>query len=185
MNDETWYRDRKGALKDEVQMTKIQNMRCSILSCFVLCICLTACAPKPTTTTTGPLTPPAPPDPILLYTDPTALRMQDIAAAMNAYLSTNHDLPLSLSMLQPAAARFGLTLDFISPTSGKPYIYVPNAPTISGIPLRLVLYDATPAHGGYWAVMLLPAQATQPLQAEVFHLTPDLLQLYLKSANSY
>jgi len=146
---------------------------------LLLCLFLIACnQPKPTATI--PLAPPAPPDPILAATDPGALRMQDIAAVMTAYLHVNQDMPLSLSWLKPTAARFGTTLDFTSPISGKPYIYVPNGLTIPGIPHHLVLYDATPSHGGHWAVMILPAQATQPLQAEVFHLTPDMLQLYLK-----
>jgi len=110
--------------------------------------------------------------------------MQDIKDAMVAYLGLNQELPLSLSLLKPTAARFGLTLNFTSPASGKPYIYVPDGLTVSGVPLRLVLYDATPAHGGYWAVMLLPPQATQPYQAEVFLLPPAWLQLYLESANT-
>ena len=86
--------------------------------------------------------------------DPCSERMEDIVGTLYLYHVLHQRLPDNLEDLR-SVADITVDLNFTCPASGKPYIYNPTglaAPGGGG--LRLILYDATPAHNGHrWAVM--------------------------------
>ncbi len=86
--------------------------------------------------------------------DPCSVRMQDMVGPIYEYYALHRRLPDNLEELR-TVSDIEVDLNFTCPKSGKPYIYNPAGlapPTGGG--LRLVLYDATPAHNNHrWAVM--------------------------------
>jgi hypothetical protein len=112
--------------------------------------------------------------------DPCSVRLEDIEGAMILYYVQHQRLPDSLEELR-AAADITVELNFTCPESGKPYIYNPNGLAVpGGNGMRLVLYDATPAHNGYrWAVM-----ASQNKQNQSF-LNTFIVNLSEKDFSTY
>ncbi len=83
-------------------------------------------------------------------------RLHDISGLFLLYDAMNHHLPDSLDDLSkmPGADDVG---DFTCPVSHQKYLYVPKGiPSPSGAG-RIILFDATPAHGG----MRLAIEITQ------------------------
>jgi hypothetical protein len=80
--------------------------------------------------------------------------MEDIVGTLYLYHVLHQRLPDNLEDLR-SVADITVDLNFTCPESGKPYIYNPVGLAGPGsIGLRLILYDATPAHNGHrWAVM--------------------------------
>lgn len=116
-------------------------------------------------------------------TDPCALQMQDISAAMLLYYNMKQKLPASLEELRPYAA--GVKLQFTCPTSKHPYIYIPEGLSAPGTSMILVLYDATAIHKTAdgdltrWGIVFIPSVGNQPVITQIIRLSDEVLNAYL------
>jgi hypothetical protein len=121
--------------------------------------------------------PPAP------ETDGCAARLHDISGLLLLYYAIHRNLPEQLDELKPLANP-GTEVSFTCPVSHQPYVYVPGGLTVPSNQQRfLVLYDSTPAHGGFhWGITAAPPASGQPLATWITPLTVRVLQAYQASA---
>jgi hypothetical protein len=88
-------------------------------------------------------------DPSLDWSDPCAVNLNAVVESLLVYYSQHNQLPASLSQL-PAKSIEGQTVRTTCPATNLPYTYVPaglQAPReIIPSGVRLILYDAQPAH---------------------------------------
>ena len=100
-------------------------------------------------------------------TDPCAMRMHDICGPLLLYYATNRALPARLEQLSEMPG-FDHLKDFTCPASGKPYVYNPAGIPAPDRAMRLIIYDAVPAHGNVrWAVSIPAKPGEGPLVAKV------------------
>ena len=149
------------------------------LSKVVLCLaCLwgAACAgPAP-----GPGPVEDPSESLALATDPCAMRLHDISAAMLMYINLHKRMPESLEQLRPLADA-GEDFHLVCPVSGKPYVYVPAGLGVVDQDRVLVIFDSEPAHNGWtWDIVLDPAVGNQPLTLTVVRHSQPVLKAYLE-----
>jgi hypothetical protein len=97
----------------------------------------------------------------LSNTDPCAANLHDIAGAMLLYYLSYGDLPADVYELQSAPGQ-DEPLSFVCPVSRRPYVYRPDGFLLPEKNVRIVLFDASPAHAGVrWAI-----SAEEPLEGE-------------------
>ena len=114
-----------------------------------------------------------------LSTDPCALRLGDITAALTMFYSLNKRLPSSLDELKPLAAP-GSDLAFTCPVSSQPYVYSPEGLLSIGTNKKIIIWDATPAHNGSrWCILMPPAQATTAVSFELVALPERAFKTYI------
>jgi hypothetical protein len=101
--------------------------------------------------------------------DPSAIRLHDIAGALLQYYALNKRLP---DRLEEAAtlADADQPLQLISPASGKPYGYVPQGLVLEGRKKRIIVFDPGPHQGLRWCVFI--ADQTQPGGAQSVEVLP-------------
>jgi hypothetical protein len=146
-----------------------------LLACLLAAGCQSA-APSP-----APAPGPGISDSVLAFTDPSALRLDDIRVAMLGYWHANGRLPARIEDLQ-RYGEVGTHLQFVSPGSGQAYVYVPTGPALPGKSERLVLYDPTPFQPGrFWGILISPTGADQPLITWIKPLDAATLAAYQRS----
>ena len=95
------------------------------------------------------------------------MRLHDVCGPLLLYYATNRALPAKLEQLSDVRA-FETVKDFTCPASGKPYVYNPAGLPAPDRSMRLIVYDAAPAHGGTrWAIAIPISPGEGPLVAKV------------------
>lgn len=89
------------------------------------------------------------------YGDPCNERLQNLGGALLEYYFDHKHLPAHLADLRETSP----DVQFTCPTSGEQYIYVPSGLSVPGSSERLILFDATPAHGGFRNALVLGKDA--------------------------
>jgi hypothetical protein len=111
--------------------------------------------------------------------DPCAVRMGDITAALTMYYGLNKQLPGSLEQLKPLANP-GSELLLTCPVSSLPYVYSPAGLLAVGTNKRIVVWDATPAHdGSRWCILMPPVQTGGVVSFELVALPEAAFKLYV------
>ena len=90
-----------------------------IASVLILPACIFAAACQSTPAKPAPAAGPGVSDSVLAFTDPSALRLDDIRVALLGYWHANGHLPNRIEDLQKYA-EVGTQLRFVSPVSGRP-----------------------------------------------------------------
>ena len=110
-------------------------------------------------------------------TDPCAGRLHDLSGLLLMYYALNKQLPARLEDLAPLADG---EFTAACPTSGRPYVYVPQGlQSGSGGERSLILYDATPAHGGLrWGIFVAPPREGQPPATWVILMSNEVFRGY-------
>jgi hypothetical protein len=99
--------------------------------------------------------------------DSCADRLHTIEGQIILYYAKFHRLPAALAELR-AFADPGEDVSYACPVSHQSYVYVPNGLIFGSDPRRLIVFDATPAHGGTrWGILFSPAKGRQPLTTTV------------------
>jgi hypothetical protein len=110
-----------------------------------------------------------------------ATRLHDLTGHLLLYYTINGRLPDRLEDVATVADDFD-PRSLACPTSHQPYVYNPRGLTAPGSARLLVLYDATPAHGGVrWGLMIDPPQSKQTLLTRVEPLSEQQLLQYAAS----
>jgi hypothetical protein len=149
---------------------------------LTLTICLLSPACRSTPVHTPPGAGAGSNDALLAVTDPSAGRLDDLRVALMDYWHAYGRMPGRIEDLRPFAEP-GTTLQFTSPASGRPYVYMPAGPTLPGQGLGLVLYDPTPLPDGRrWGVLLARTAPNRPLITTIQLLDGPTLAAYLRSA---
>ena len=126
-------------------------------------------------------TPSVPLDPSI--TDPSAARLHDISGQILMYYAVNKRLPDRLDELA-AFADLGTEPSYVSPTSGKPYAYLPAGLVTPGQPRRLIVYEAALAAGAKrWGILMGEPQGDQPAAMWVVPLPDEVFKAYVPSAD--
>jgi hypothetical protein len=95
------------------------------------------------------------------------MRLHDVCGPLLLYYATNRALPAKLEQLSEVPG-FADVKDFTCPASGKPYVYNPAGIPTPDRAMRLIIYDAVPAHGNVrWAVSIPATPGEGPLVAKV------------------
>lgn len=103
--------------------------------------------------------------------DACAARLHDISGLLLLYFVSNQRLPERLEELAPLSDSPS-TFQAICPASGRPYAYTPQGLPGAGTDRVLLVYDETPAHGGFrWVIVASPPQGDQPLRTFVMPYT--------------
>ena len=97
------------------------------------------------------------------------MRLHEVCGALLLYYNAHHALPPDVEAIEqipmqlPGAGGIDVG-DMTCPVSHRPYIYIPAGVAASPDSAeRVVLYDATPAHGGMrLGVIILPPAANRP-----------------------
>lgn len=101
--------------------------------------------PEANATRTAPITP----------DDACATRLQDLCGPLLLFYGQHHRLPNDLKEL---ADEYDVG-DLTCPVSHLPYIYNPEGLRGNDPKVRIIIYDATPAHSGIrWGIGLVEAQ---------------------------
>lgn len=111
-------------------------------------------------------------------TDPCASRLHDLSGQLLMFYAVNKRLPDMVDELTPfAESAFAADC----PKSNQPYVYAPGGLRSSSSGDRyLILYDATPAHGGLrWGVFVAPPQAKQPPATWVILMSEEVFRGYV------
>jgi len=113
-----------------------------------------------------------------LATDACATRLQDLGGALLLYYAVNRRLPDKVEDLSTVPGAESAQL--ACPVSDRPYVYVPGGGLrAQGKPRQLVLYDATPAHGGLrWGLFISPPSGSEPLATWVTPMSEALFRSY-------
>jgi hypothetical protein len=113
--------------------------------------------------------------------DDCAARMQTIEGQLMLYYFKYHRLPMDLDELRSVADP-GEEVPFECPVSHKPYTYAPDGLVFGADMRHLIVYDATPAHGGTrWGILFSQAKGREPVNMQVIpisrssNLEPDAL----------
>ena len=98
--------------------------------------------------------------------DPCAMRLHDLCGPLLLYFARHESLPATADELMGMP---GLDVpELACPASGQKYVYNPHGPTGPQAGTRIILYDATPAHGGRrWGIAVSEPQPGQALVARV------------------
>lgn len=116
-------------------------------------------------------------------TDACAMRMHDISGYLLLYYTQYKRLPQTLEELAPLAEgdeEFSL----VCPTSGKPYIFVPQGLGGAEQGRPLLMYEATSAHNGIrWGMVADPTASGEPLMTYVIPLSDAKLLQYTGGAS--
>ena len=138
-----------------------------VTALMVACVFASAagCGGAPKTAQADPTTTPARSS--SANTDPCAMRLHDVCGPLLLYYASNRALPAKLEQLS-AVPGFDHVKDFTCPASGKPYVYNPPGIPAPDRAMRLIIYDAVPAHGGTrWAIAIPINPGEGPLVAKV------------------
>jgi hypothetical protein len=104
-------------------------------------------------------------------TDPCAERLHALCGPLLLYHALHGRLPDRLEELQ-ALADPGETFFFECPASGKSYLYMKEGVAIPGQQGLVIVRDPLPSDSGIlWAIALLKAGSSQPLNTRVIALT--------------
>jgi hypothetical protein len=114
----------------------------------------------------------------ILGTDPTAIRLQDIAGDFLLYMRIYKQMPPTLEDLRtidnqmPAAA-------LVSPGSGQLYVYVPAGLWLTGHSEHIVVYDpALTKQSKRWCLFLGPPHPNGSFSVDVVALPESIFQQY-------
>lgn len=86
--------------------------------------------------------------------NPAAARLQEISGALLEYSAIHGHLPSALTDLQ-SLPDLEQPLNFVSPTSGTAYVYVPEGLKSPSDPRQIIVYDPAPDATGLRNVILL------------------------------
>ena len=101
--------------------------------------------------TLGCAQPAAPPPASAPALDGCAERLHDLCEPLLLFQMAHHRLPESLEEFTTANGHLG---PVTCPTSGLPYVWLPDGPTPPGHRYEVLLADAKPVHGGRrWAIV--------------------------------
>jgi hypothetical protein len=99
-------------------------------------------------------------------TDPCADRLHDLCGRLLLYYSLRGEMPESLDDL--ASVDTAPMPPLVCPASGWAYAYNKDGLVLRGVPGRILVYDAVPAHGGMrWCIVADAAEPDQPLAARI------------------
>jgi hypothetical protein len=97
-----------------------------------------------------------------LKSDPCSVRLHEISGAMLTYLATHGRMPRTLEELQSTLDPGEGVLTFTCPTTGEPYVYVPQGLRSGTDPHQIVVYDRSPdATGLRWVILMQPPVGRQ------------------------
>jgi hypothetical protein len=104
--------------------------------------------------------------------DACSNRLYEICEPLLDYYTINHHhLPANLEELRAIQPDPPLNLN--CPVSGQPYVYDPVGLAMPGQPWRIIVYDASPVHGGKrWAISITEPSGNDPLVTKVL-MVPD------------
>jgi len=114
----------------------------------------------------------------ILSNDPSVVRLQDITSVLLLYCATYRHLPASLEDLALMADP-GTQLNFTSPASGRPYVYVPAGLQTPRGGKRIIVYDpALSANGKRWCILMGDSAPGKARTAEVFQMPETVFRTY-------
>jgi hypothetical protein len=126
--------------------------------------------------------PPSPPTLSIdraLKSDPCSVRLHEISGAMLQYLAIQGRLPRTFDELQPMQGPGEGVLNFTCPTTGEPYVYVPQGLRSPADPRQIVVHDRAPdATGLRWVILMQPAKARQAPATWVMRLPESEFRRY-------
>ena len=97
-----------------------------------------------------------------LKSDPCSVRLHEISGAMLTYLAIHGRMPRSLDELQSMQSPGDPVLNFTCPTTGQPYVYVPQGLRSVTDPRQIIVHDRSPdAAGMRWVILMQPAKGRQ------------------------
>jgi hypothetical protein len=106
-----------------------------------------------------------------LNSDPCSVRLHEISGAMLQHVAIHGRLPRTLDELQSMQGPGEPALNFTCPTTGEPYVYVPQGLRSPADPRQIVVHDRYPdATGLRWVILMQPARARQAPATWVMHL---------------
>jgi hypothetical protein len=114
-----------------------------------------------------------------LRSDPCSVRLHEISGAMLTYLAVQGRLPRTLDELQSVQGPGDGVLNFTCPTTGEPYVYVPQGLRSPGDTRQIVVHDRSPdATGLRWVVLMQPPKARQTPATWVMRLPESEFRRY-------
>lgn len=133
--------------------------------------------PRPQARPGTPAMPPPPLDPSM--TDPSAVRLDEIRGQILLYYAVHRKLPPRLEDLA-SFADLGTEASYVSPTTGKPYTYLPAGLVTPGQTRRLIVYDAQPPAGATrWGILMGEPQGDQPAATWAVPLSDAVFKAYV------
>jgi hypothetical protein len=97
-----------------------------------------------------------------LKSDPCSVRLHEISGAMLTYLALHGRMPRNLEELQSAQGPGDAPLTFTCPTTGAPYVYVPQGLRSAADARQIVVHDRSPdASGLRWVILMQPPKGRQ------------------------
>lgn len=117
-----------------------------------------------------------------LDSDPCAVRMDNIEAALLTYYALYKKMPPNLEAIAPMAD-VDQPLYFTSPITGAPFGYSKNGLVAPGRSKRIIVYETVPEHPGHrWCIrMQMTAKPTDAQSTEVVKLSEKDFEHYLKN----
>ena len=114
-----------------------------------------------------------------LKSDPCSVRLHEISGAMLTYLATRGRMPRTLDDLQSTLDPGEGVLTFTCPTTGEPYVYVPQGLRSGADPRQIVVHDRSPdATGLRWVILMQPPTGRQAPATWVMHLPESEFRTY-------
>jgi hypothetical protein len=114
-----------------------------------------------------------------LKSDPCSVRLHEISGAMLTCLAIQGRLPRTLDELQSMQGPGEAALNFTCPTTGEPYVYVPQGLRSPGDPRQIVVHDRSPDPTGLrWVILMQPAKARQAPATWVMRLPESEFRRY-------
>ncbi|MGC4034211.1 MAG: hypothetical protein QM754_21235 [Tepidisphaeraceae bacterium] len=112
---------------------------------------------------------------VISNTDPSALKMHDIAGALFFYYAMNKHFP---EKIEAAFAVGDVPLDMNVPGGHGQYIYTPDGFLLQDRKSRIVVFEPAPLHDGYrLAITIADPEGNQPMLAKVIALPESFFLL--------
>lgn len=112
---------------------------------------------------------------VVSNTDPSAMKMHDIAGALFFYYAMNKRFP---EKIEDAFAVGDVPLDMNVPGGKGQYVYTPDGFLLQDRKSRIVVFEPAPLHDGYrLAITIADPEGTQPLVAKVIALPESFFLL--------
>jgi hypothetical protein len=110
-------------------------------------------------------------------TDACAMRLHELCGPLLFFYGTHHRLPNNLKELSDEMDVGDLTC----PVSHQPYVYDPEGKQGTDPKMRIVIYDATPAHSGIrWGIGLIEAAPGTAPVAKVVAVPNQVIPMQMK-----
>jgi len=114
----------------------------------------------------------------VVLSDPSAIQLHDICGPLLVYYSIHRALPIQLTDLIPYAMP-DEPLNFVSPGSGKPYLYGQKGLQRSGSDKILIVADPEPsARHIRWCILMQPPKGNGTLALEVIGIPESIFGQY-------